>query len=152
MNIKNSKNNKHLINMQKLFKKTTIYVVRCDSKNNLQDSAPCHSCLNMIILLNIKRIVFSSKENTFISSDPIKLNINHVSAGNKFLNKKTTNNNTNNTNNTNNKNNKNNNNNNNNNNNTNNTKNTNNNIKNTNNNNIDYMRCTYCDDKENIEI
>ncbi len=73
--------------MQKLFKKTTIYVVRCDNKNNLQDSSPCYNCLNMIIQLNIKRIVFSSKDNTFISSDPSKLNINHVSAGNKFLKK-----------------------------------------------------------------
>ena len=74
--------------IRKLLKKTTIYVVRCDSKNNLQDSAPCQNCLNTIIDLNVKRIVFSSKDNTFISADPKELNIVHESAGNKFLTKR----------------------------------------------------------------
>ena len=74
--------------IRKLLKKTTIYVVRCDSKNNLQDSAPCQNCLNTIIDLNVKRIVFSSKDNTFISTDPKELNIVHESAGNKFLTKR----------------------------------------------------------------
>jgi len=61
--------------------------VRCDSKENLQDSAPCQNCLNTIIQLNIKRIVFSSKDNTFISASPESLQINHISAGDKYLNK-----------------------------------------------------------------
>lgn len=73
--------------VRKLLKKTTIYVVRCDNKNNLQDSAPCHNCLNTIIDLNIKRIVFSSKDNTFISENPKNIILNHESAGNKFINK-----------------------------------------------------------------
>ena len=60
-------------------------MVRCDGKNNLQDSAPCENCLKTIIHLNIKRIVFSSKDNTFISIDPEKLEIKHESAGNKFI-------------------------------------------------------------------
>lgn len=72
----------------KMFKKTTIYVVRCDSKNNLQDSAPCQNCLNTIIYFNIKRIVFSSKNNEFISCSPCDLEISHISAGNKFLKKR----------------------------------------------------------------
>ena len=67
--------------------------MRYDNKNNLQDSAPCENCLNMLIYLDIKRIVFSSKDNTFISEDPKKLTIHHESAGNKFL-KKTKNENT----------------------------------------------------------
>ena len=71
--------------MKKLFKKTTIYVVRCDSKNKLQDSAPCQNCLNTLIHLNIKRIVFSSKDNTFISINPSDITIKHESAGNKYL-------------------------------------------------------------------
>lgn len=71
----------------KLFKKTTLYVVRFDNNNNLQDSAPCHKCLNMIIYLDIKRIVYSSKNNTFVSEDPKKITIKHESAGNKFLKK-----------------------------------------------------------------
>ena len=73
--------------VRKLLKKTTIYVVRCDNKNNLQDSAPCQNCLNTIIDLNIKRIVFSSKDNTFISENPKNITLNHESAGNKFINK-----------------------------------------------------------------
>ena len=64
-----------------------MYVVRCDNKNNLQDSAPCQNCLNTIIQLKIKRIVFSSKDNTFISINPIMLEIQHISAGSKFLKK-----------------------------------------------------------------
>ena len=81
-------NNKDLENTLKLFKKTTIYVVRCDSKNNLQDSAPCQECLTTILDLKIKRIVFSSKDNTFISVPPVSIEINHISAGAKFLKKK----------------------------------------------------------------
>ena len=72
-------------NIKKLFKKTTIYVVRCDNKNNLQDSAPCNNCLSTIIYLNIKRIVFSYKNNTFISCNPKELTISHISAGANFL-------------------------------------------------------------------
>ena len=78
---------KNLEEIRKLLKKTTIYVVRCDNKNNLQDSAPCQNCLNIIIDLNIKRIVFSSKDNTFVSENPKNITLNHESAGNKFINK-----------------------------------------------------------------
>jgi deoxycytidylate deaminase len=77
--------------MKKLYKKTTVYVVRCDNNNNLQDSAPCQNCLKMLIELNIKRIVFSSKNDTFVSSNPKLLSPMHVSAGNKFINKKSNN-------------------------------------------------------------
>ena len=59
--------------------------MRCDSNNKLQDSAPCENCLELIINLNIKRIVFSSKNNTFISAIPSELTIKHISAGNKFI-------------------------------------------------------------------
>mgnify|MGYP003326107918 CR=1 FL=1 len=38
-----------------------------------------------MISLAIKRVVFSSKDNTFISCCPEDLKINHISAGNKFL-------------------------------------------------------------------
>lgn len=75
------------MDITKLFKKTTVYVVRYDNNNNLQDSAPCQNCLNMMIYLDIKRIVFSSKDNTFISENPKNLTIKHESAGNKFLRK-----------------------------------------------------------------
>ena len=71
--------------MKKLFKKTTVYVVRCDSQNNFQDSAPCEKCLGTMLDLNIKRIVFSGKNNTFISGPPNDIKIYHISAGNKFI-------------------------------------------------------------------
>ena len=77
--------------------------MRCDNNSKLQDSAPCQNCLTTILELNIKRIVFSYKDNTFISCDPKELTINHISAGNNFIKRLETNtNNTKNTNNTNN--------------------------------------------------
>ena len=76
----NKKNvNKDIDNMIKLYKKTILYVVRCDKNNNLQDSAPCFNCLNTMIELNIKRIVYSSSNNVIISDNPKNLKINHLS-------------------------------------------------------------------------
>jgi deoxycytidylate deaminase len=49
------------------------------------DSYPCSNCLNLIINLNIKRIVFSSNNNNIISADPRTLIPIHVSAGAKYL-------------------------------------------------------------------
>lgn len=62
-------------------------MVRCDNKNKLQDSAPCVNCLETLIYLKIKRIVYSSINNTFVSINPIDINICHESAGTKFLKK-----------------------------------------------------------------
>ncbi len=62
--------------------------MRCDSLNNFVDSAPCINCLAVILTLKIKRVVFSSKNNTIISIKPTNLQINHKSAGTKFLEKK----------------------------------------------------------------
>ncbi len=59
--------------------------MRCDNKNNLLDSTPCINCLTTILELNIKRIVFSFKDNTFISCNPKELTINHISSGNNYL-------------------------------------------------------------------
>jgi hypothetical protein len=67
-------------------------VVRCDNNSKLQDSAPCQNCLSTILELNIKRIVFSYKDNTFISCNPKELTINHISAGNNFIKRLQTNN------------------------------------------------------------
>tara|TARA_B110000977_G_C11072881_1_gene490192 strand:- start:242 stop:547 length:306 start_codon:yes stop_codon:yes gene_type:complete len=83
-----SKKNKDLDEIKKLYKKTTLYIVRCDKKDKLQDSAPCNKCLLTIIELDIKRIVFSSVNNTFISCNPKELTINHISSGNRHLTKK----------------------------------------------------------------
>ena len=73
--------------------------MRCDNNLKLQDSTPCQSCLSTILELNIKRVVFSYKDNTFVSCDPKDLTINHISAGNNFIKKLQTNNNNNNNNN-----------------------------------------------------
>lgn len=70
-------------------------MVRCDNNSKLQDSAPCQNCLTTILELNIKRIVFSYKDNTFISCSPKELTINHISAGNNFIKRLDTNKNTN---------------------------------------------------------
>ena len=72
--------------------------MRCDNNSKLQDSAPCQNCLTTILDLNIKRIVFSYKDNTFISCNPKELTINHISAGNNFIKRLETNTKTHNTN------------------------------------------------------
>jgi len=59
--------------------------VRCDNKNNLLDSTPCINCLATLLDLNIKRIVFSHKDNTFMSCNPRDLTISHISAGNNYI-------------------------------------------------------------------
>ncbi len=71
--------------MKKLYKKTTVYVVRRDKNDKLLDSSPCHRCLATIIDLKVKRLVFSSIDNTFVSCIPRELIINHVSSGNRHL-------------------------------------------------------------------
>ena len=68
--------------------------MRCDNNSKLQDSAPCQNCLTTILELNIKRIVFSYKDNTFISCNPKELTIHHISAGNNFIKRLDTNKNT----------------------------------------------------------
>ena len=61
--------------------------MRCDNNNNLLDSTPCINCLATLVDLNIKRIVFSHKDNTFMSCNPKDLTINHISSGANYLKK-----------------------------------------------------------------
>ena len=68
--------------------------MRCDNNNKLLDSTPCINCLATLLDLNIKRIVFSYKDNTFMSCNPKDLTINHISSGANYL-KKLNNNNSN---------------------------------------------------------
>lgn len=74
--------------MNKIFSKTIIYVVRCNSNNEYQDSKPCNMCSKLLINLNIKKIVYSTASDNFHSCPPCELECNHVSAGNKFITKK----------------------------------------------------------------
>ena len=71
--------------MHKIFRKTTLYVVRCDTELRIKDSAPCTNCLTMIQSLNIKRIVYSSGNNEFVSCQPCNVEVAHISAGSKYL-------------------------------------------------------------------
>jgi protein-arginine kinase activator protein McsA len=50
-------------------------------------SAPCSNCYEMIAKLNIKKIVFST-DNDFVVCKTCDYSTNHVSQGNRFLNKK----------------------------------------------------------------
>ena len=65
--------------------------MRCDTNNKLQDSTPCQNCLHSLIELNIKRVIFSYKDNSFISCNPNDLTIYHISTGNNYLKKLETN-------------------------------------------------------------
>ena len=51
-----------------------------------RNSAPCQHCLEIIIKLNIKKIVFSTNEN-FEIYKPSEYCTHHISHGNRFLNK-----------------------------------------------------------------
>ena len=70
--------------------------MRCDNNNKLLDSTPCINCLATLLDLNIKRIVFSHKDNTFMSCNPKDLTINHISSGANYLKKLSNSNNNNN--------------------------------------------------------
>ena len=48
------------MNKEKIFRKTTLYIVRTDGNGNFRNSAPCKDCFEMIIKLNIKKMVFST--------------------------------------------------------------------------------------------
>ena len=48
-------------NKNKIFKKTTLYVVRVNKENILQKSTPCTDCMEVIKTLQIKKIVHSDE-------------------------------------------------------------------------------------------
>ena len=69
----------------RLFKKTSLYVVRRDSNGLMQDSAPCKDCHKMILHLNIKKIVYSSTDNNIIVCKPCNYVTEHECQGKKLL-------------------------------------------------------------------
>lgn len=48
-------------------KKVTFYVIRVSSSGLLRNSAPCVDCSNNLQKYNIKRIIYSTDDNTFVS-------------------------------------------------------------------------------------
>ena len=70
----------------KIFKKTVLYVVRKDTKGNMQDSAPCKDCHQTILELNIKKIVYSGPDNSVLCCKPCEYKTIHECQGKKHLN------------------------------------------------------------------
>ena len=60
--------------------------MRTNNDGEYRNSAPCQQCFNVISELNIKKIVFSTNED-FEIHKPKDFSTNHVSHGNRFLNK-----------------------------------------------------------------
>lgn len=71
--------------MQKMFKKITLYIVRCDRHGEIKDSAPCVDCMKVILGLCIKKLVYSTNEGKFIIVKPEDYNVVHISIGRKLL-------------------------------------------------------------------
>ena len=71
---------------QKLFKKTTLYVVRTDINGNYRNSAPCKNCYSVINNLGIKRIIFSTEHEDFTMVKTSEYYTEHISNGNRYLN------------------------------------------------------------------
>jgi tRNA(Arg) A34 adenosine deaminase TadA len=65
------------------FKKITLYVVRVNTKGDLKNSAPCVHCTEVIVKLNIKRVVYSGGDNTFTKMKPSEYYTNYTSIGNR---------------------------------------------------------------------
>jgi deoxycytidylate deaminase len=68
----------------KIFKKTTLYIVRTDNEGNYKNSAPCLNCFTVITELNIKKIIFSTEDN-FQICKPTDYHTTHVSSGNRYM-------------------------------------------------------------------
>jgi tRNA(Arg) A34 adenosine deaminase TadA len=72
--------------IQKIFRKTTLYISRLTNAGISRDSAPCVECLFMIQRFKIKRIIFC-KDNIYYSLDPCKYSTDHHSFGKLYINK-----------------------------------------------------------------
>ncbi len=59
--------------------------MRQNTKGELQDSAPCQDCHNIILNLGIKKIVYSAPNNTFLTCKPQEYKTEHTSQGKKFI-------------------------------------------------------------------
>jgi deoxycytidylate deaminase len=69
----------------KRFNRIILYVVRLDSKNELQESAPCIDCMNLIQGLQIKRVFHSTNGGDIAICQPCNFYTNHVTTGKKVL-------------------------------------------------------------------
>ena len=69
----------------KIFRKTTLYIVRTNNNGIYQNSAPCMNCFDIIVKLNIKRIIFSSENAGIKILKPHEFETTHISNGNRYL-------------------------------------------------------------------
>ena len=74
------------LSITKMFKKTTLYIVRCNANGDYQDSAPCQDCFTVIKELNIKNLIYSSIDNTFKICKTTDYIPRQLSQGRKYLN------------------------------------------------------------------
>ena len=70
---------------KKRFHQKSLHVVRLDSKNELQESAPCMDCMNLIQGLHIKRVYHSTNGGNITMCQPCDYQTNHVTTGKKLL-------------------------------------------------------------------
>ena len=59
--------------------------MRQNTNGDLQDSAPCQDCHNIMLSLQLKKIVYSAPNNTFLTCKPQEYKTEHTSQGNKFF-------------------------------------------------------------------
>lgn len=67
-----------------MLKKITVYVVRQKTETILGSSSPCQNCHNKMIILNIKRIVYSDIDD-IISIKPSEYHSYGYSHGRKYI-------------------------------------------------------------------
>ena len=61
-------NTKKKRKLNKIMKKTTLYISRCSTLHASTDSAPCVDCLKMIKKLNVKKMVFNMNEEYYVTN------------------------------------------------------------------------------------
>ncbi len=84
-NLYNKYKRKHQVDkINKIFRKTTLYVSRLTQGGISNDSAPCVNCLNVIKLYNIKRIIFYLDNEYYIINPNIKYKT-HETHGHKYI-------------------------------------------------------------------
>ena len=71
------------MNNEKIFKKTILYIVRINNRGEYRNSAPCVACFDLIVELNIKKIIFSTNDDFKIYKTS-EFETEHISSGNRY--------------------------------------------------------------------
>ena len=80
----NNYNHKRQTNkIERMFRKTTLYISRLSQAGISYDSAPCVDCLNVIKLYNIKKVIFCL-DNEYYIIKPNTYNTLYESQGHKY--------------------------------------------------------------------